>query len=46
MGYNAKDVRYWKYRMKAIDCNDVSAWTGKGILPWQLIICLAYPHIA
>lgn len=26
MGYKAKDVRYWKYRMKAIDCNDVSAW--------------------
>jgi hypothetical protein len=26
MGYKSKDVRYWKYRLNAIDLNDVSAW--------------------
>lgn len=35
MGYKSKDVRYWKYRMKAIDKNDVSAWD------WQWYFTLA-----
>lgn len=26
MGYCAKDIRYWKYRLKLIDANEVSAW--------------------
>ena len=26
MGYKSKDIHYWKYRLKAIDLNDVSAW--------------------
>lgn len=26
MGYKSKDVKYWKYRIKAVDLNDVSAW--------------------
>jgi hypothetical protein len=35
MGYKSKDVRYWKYRLKAIDLNDVSAWD------WQWYFTLA-----
>ncbi len=35
MGYKSKDVRYWKYRIKAIDKNDVSAWD------WQWYFTLA-----
>lgn len=35
MGYKAKDVRYWKYRMKAVDYNDVSAWD------WQWYFTMA-----
>ena len=35
MGYKAKDVRYWKYRIKAIDLHDVSAWD------WQWYFTLA-----
>lgn len=26
IGYQAKDIKYWKYRLKAIDKNYVSAW--------------------
>lgn len=26
MGYCCKDVKYWKYRLKMIDINEVSAW--------------------
>lgn len=35
MGYKSKDVRYWRYRLKAIDLNDVSAWD------WQWYFTLA-----
>lgn len=35
MGYKSKDVRYWKYRIKAIDLHDVSAWD------WQWYFTLA-----
>lgn len=35
MGYKAKDIRYWKYRLTAIDLNDVSAWD------WQWYFTLA-----
>lgn len=35
MGYKSKDVRYWKYRLKAIDLKDVSAWD------WQWYFTLA-----
>lgn len=35
MGYKSKDVRYWKYRLKAVDLNDVSAWD------WQWYFTLA-----
>lgn len=35
MGYKAKDIRYWKYRLKAVDLNDVSAWD------WQWYFTLA-----
>lgn len=35
MGYQSKDVRYWKYRIKAIDLQDVSAWD------WQWYFTLA-----
>jgi hypothetical protein len=34
-GFNAKDMHYWKYRLKAIDANDVSAWD------WQWYFTLA-----
>ena len=26
MGYRAKDIGYWRYRLKAVDLKDVSAW--------------------
>ena len=26
MGYKSKDIRYWYYRLKAVDHNEVSAW--------------------
>lgn len=26
MGYKSRDINYWKYRLKAIDLKDVSAW--------------------
>ncbi len=26
MGYCAKDIKYWKYKLKLIDANEVSAW--------------------
>lgn len=35
MGYKSKDLRYWKYRLKAIDIKDVSAWD------WQWYFSLA-----
>lgn len=35
MGYLAKDLKYWKYRLKAIDLKDVSAWD------WQWYFTLA-----
>lgn len=35
MCYKSKDVRYWRYRLKAIDLNDVSAWD------WQWYFTLA-----
>lgn len=35
MGYKSKDVRYWKYQLKAVDLNDVSAWD------WQWYFTLA-----
>lgn len=35
MGYKAKDLNYWKYRLKAIDLKDVSAWD------WQWYFTLA-----
>ena len=35
MGYKSKDVRYWRYRQKAIDLKDVSAWD------WQWYFTLA-----
>lgn len=35
MGYKAKDIHYWKYRLKAIDIKDVSAWD------WQWYFTLA-----
>ena len=35
MGYKSKDVRYWRYRLKAIDLKDVSAWA------WQWYFTLA-----
>lgn len=35
MGYKSKDVRYWKYRLKAIDIREVSAWD------WQWYFSLA-----
>lgn len=35
MGYKSKDIKYWKYRLKAIDRNDVSAWD------WQWYFTLA-----
>lgn len=35
MGYRSKDKHYWKYRLKAIDLNDVSAWD------WQWYFTLA-----
>lgn len=35
MGYKAKDMRYWRYRLKAIDIHDVSAWD------WQWYFTLA-----
>lgn len=35
MGYKAKDIRYWKYRIKAVDYKDVSAWD------WQWYFTLA-----
>lgn len=35
MGYKSKDIRYWKYRIKAVDLNDVSAWD------WQWYFTLA-----
>ena len=35
MGYLAKDLKYWKYRLKAIDLKDVSAWD------WQWYFSLA-----
>lgn len=35
MGYKSKDIRYWKYRLKAIDLHDVSAWD------WQWYFTLA-----
>jgi len=34
-GYRAKDVKYWKYRIKVIDHNDASAWD------WQWYFTLA-----
>lgn len=34
-GFNAKDMHYWKYRLKAVDANDVSAWD------WQWYFTLA-----
>lgn len=35
MGYRAKDMNYWKYRLKAVDLKDVSAWD------WQWYFTLA-----
>ena len=35
MGYRSKDIKYWKYRMKAIDHKAVSAWD------WQWYFTLA-----
>ena len=35
MGYKSKDVRYWKYRQKAIDIKDVNTWD------WQWYFTLA-----
>lgn len=35
MGYKSKDVRYWEYRLKAIDIKDVNAWD------WQWYFTLA-----
>ena len=35
MGYKSKDVRYWKYRQKAVEINDVNAWD------WQWYFALA-----
>ena len=35
MGYMSKDIRYWKYRMRAVDLKDVSAWD------WQWYFTLA-----
>ena len=35
MGYKSKDVKYWKYRIKVVDHNDVSAWD------WQWYFTLA-----
>lgn len=44
-GYRSRDIKYWKYRIKVIDHNDVSAWD------WQWYFTLAahnqlgiYPH--
>lgn len=46
-GYRAKDKKYWKYRLKAIDSHTVSAWD------WQWYFTLAaqnqlgiYPNIS
>lgn len=35
MGYKGKDINYWKYRLKAVDVKDVSAWD------WQWYFTLA-----
>lgn len=35
IGYRAKDIRYWHYRLKAIDCGHVSAWD------WQWYLTLS-----
>ena len=35
MGYKSKDVRYWNYRIKAVDHKEVSAWD------WQWYFTLA-----
>lgn len=35
MGYKSKDIRYWYYRLKAVDHNEVSAWD------WQWYFTLA-----
>ena len=35
MAYKSKEIAYWKYRQKAIDLNDVSAWD------WQWYFTLA-----
>lgn len=35
MGYCAWDVRYWKYRLRAVDANHVSAWD------WQWYLTLS-----
>ena len=35
MGYKSKDIRYWKYRLNAIDKKDVSAWD------WQWYFTMA-----
>jgi len=35
MGYRSRDIKYWKYRIKVVDHNDVSAWD------WQWYFTLA-----
>lgn len=35
MSYKSKELSYWKYRLKAVDLNDVSAWD------WQWYFTLA-----
>lgn len=35
MGYKSKDIKYWKYRISAVDHQDVSAWD------WQWYFTLA-----
>lgn len=35
MGYRSKDIKYWKYRIRAIDHNAVSAWD------WQWYFTMA-----
>lgn len=46
-GYHAKDIKYWRYRLKAIDSKTVSAWD------WQWYFTLAsqnqlgiYPNVS
>lgn len=47
VGFRSKDVNYWKYRIKAVDVKDVSAWD------WQWYFTLAahnmlgiYPRVS